>query len=147
MRGPKDGKYVAYHATTESGAEDIAAKGIDSTLLGNPEEFQTAIDPAKSANFSAGAVEDAGGGVVNLVRFEIPEDLFLDLLRNGHIKTGVTTGSLVSDQIAQAAINRRWGDERINLRSRYLKEHASVLPHPDSSAWIPARSAIPSGCV
>jgi hypothetical protein len=68
-----------------------------------------AIDPAKAANFGAGAVEDAGGGVVKLVRFEIPEDLFLDLLRNGHIKTGVTTGSLVFDQIAQAAINKAMG--------------------------------------
>ena len=67
------------------------------------------IDPAKAANFGAGAAKDAPGSLLKLVRFEIPEDLFLNLVRDGHIKTGVTTGSLVFDRIAQAAINMAMG--------------------------------------
>jgi hypothetical protein len=109
MGGPKDGKYIAYHGTTEAGAENIANKGIDSNLLGEAQEFQMAIDPTAAANFGAGAIEDAGGGVVNLVRFEIPEDLFIELVAARHIKNGATTGSLVFDQIAQAAINKAMG--------------------------------------
>ena len=34
MGGPKDGKYIAYHGTTESGAENIATNGIDSAASG-----------------------------------------------------------------------------------------------------------------
>jgi hypothetical protein len=73
MGGPKDGQYIAYHGTTESGAENIATNGIDSALLGEAEEFQMSIDPAKAANFGAGAAKDAPGSLLKLVRFEIPE--------------------------------------------------------------------------
>jgi hypothetical protein len=109
MGGPKGGKYTAYHGTTEAGAENLTTKGIDSKLLGNPDEFQMTIDPKGATNFGADAVKQAGGGTVKLVRFEIPEDLFMQLWRDGHIKAGATTKSVVLDQVAQAAINKAMG--------------------------------------
>jgi hypothetical protein len=109
MGGPKNGKYTTYHGTTEAGAENLAKNGIDSRLLGNPDEFQMTIDPQAATRFGMGAAKQAGGGAVKLVRFEIPEELFLDLLHAGHIRLGATTNSIVLDRVAQAAINKALG--------------------------------------
>ena len=109
MGGPKNGKYTAYHATTEAGAANLTSNGIDSKLLGNPDEFQMSIDPKGATTFGADAVAQAGGGTVKLVVFEIPEDLFNQLYNDGNIKPGATTNSIVLDQTAQAAINKAMG--------------------------------------
>ena len=109
MGGPKGGKYTAYHGTTEAGAENLTKNGIDSKLLGNPDEFQMTLDPKGATNFGADAVKQAGGGTVKLVRFEIPEALFLDLVHGGHIRAGATTNSIVLDRFAQTAINKAMG--------------------------------------
>ena len=68
-----------------------------------------AIDPSKAANFGADQAVQMGGGV-KVVRYAIPEEFFLDLFAAGHIKQGATTGSLVFDKVAQAAINKAIGN-------------------------------------
>jgi hypothetical protein len=81
--------------------------------LKNPDEFQMAVDPSKAANFGADQAAQMGGSM-KIVRYAIPEELFLNLFEAGHIKQGATTGSLVFDKVAQAAINK-------SLKSEGLK--------------------------
>ncbi|MDB5341899.1 MAG: hypothetical protein JWP89_276 [Schlesneria sp.] len=108
MGGPKNGKYVAYHGTNNSGAASLSEGGVNPKMLGNPDEFQMAVNPANAANFGADEVAKKGG-CLNIVRYEIPLDLFDDLYNHGHIKIGATTGSLVFDEFAQQAINKAMG--------------------------------------
>jgi hypothetical protein len=103
MGGPQKGYYVVWHATNDTGAENIVKNGINPNVLADPNKFHVSIDPKFASTFGADEVAQQGGAL-KLVRIGIPIDLFDDLYLNKHIMLGAHN-SLILDKVAMGKLN------------------------------------------